>query len=78
VGRLKTCLQCTEAIAEDSTFVKGKISARDRLTLLERLIGEFHEKFYLPLLEKLAYHNFLVVALGKNVSGKYHQKLSDK
>jgi len=74
VGRLKTCLQCTEAIADNSTFVKGKISARDRLTLLERPIGEFHEKFYLPLLEKLAYHNFLVVALGKNVSGKYRQK----
>jgi hypothetical protein len=50
----KVCVQCQ---ADPSPPAKApKVRSRKHLTLLERPIGVFHRDYYLPSLEKLAYH----------------------
>jgi hypothetical protein len=49
---------------------QGKICERKHLTLLERPIGIFMNNYYLPALEKYAYHIHHVRILSKDFCGK--------
>jgi hypothetical protein len=62
----KTCERC-ELLEEGVCKKKGKIATRKELTLLTRPIGEFIVQYYLPGLEKLAYHLPHVKILSKRV-----------
>jgi hypothetical protein len=64
----KYCEQCDNQ-PENTSKKQGKISTRKQLTLLEQPIGVFLKDFYLPGLEKLAYHLPHVIILSKNHCG---------
>jgi hypothetical protein len=71
----KACLPC-ELLVQARTlgFVRGKISVRKKLFKLERSIGEFHRSFYIPSIEKLAYHRSYYRILGKHHVADVRQK----
>jgi hypothetical protein len=64
----KVCLPCENTFQEASTngFQRGKLTIRKKLFKLERSIGEFHRSFYIPSIEKLAYHRSYYRILGKH------------
>jgi hypothetical protein len=60
------CAAC-EAIPEGTK--KGKFRRRKQITLLRRDIQTFFDDFYLPMLEKYAYHRPCFILLGKYETG---------
>eukprot|EP00978_Attheya_sp_CCMP212_P009408 scaffold22285_cov77-Attheya_sp.AAC.1 len=44
----------------------GKLTFRKKLFKLEKKIGEFHEEYYRPSIERLVYHRSYYKILGKN------------
>jgi hypothetical protein len=62
----KYCPSC-DAIAEVPR--KGKIRTRKYLTLLTRSVGTFFKEFYLPMLEKYAFHYSHIRILSKTGCG---------
>jgi hypothetical protein len=62
VLRAKVCNACEELQENEK---KGKLQTRKELTLLCRKIGIFHRDYYLPALEKFAYHTSHVTILSK-------------
>ena len=68
---VKTCEQCTADPPSPSASARKrpKVRSRKHLTLMECAIGTFHTEYYLPSLEKLAYHRPHVKILGKGYCG---------
>jgi hypothetical protein len=56
---------CKANLAGGSTKKPLKVKSRKHLSKKECAIGNFHEKYYLPSLEKLAYHRLHYQILGK-------------
>ena len=63
----KECQQCND---DNLVGKPGKISTRKHLTKKETSIQEFHNQYYLPSLEKYAYHLPHVQVLGKHHCSK--------
>eukprot|EP00978_Attheya_sp_CCMP212_P037520 scaffold177762_cov62-Attheya_sp.AAC.1 len=62
----KTCVFCEQLIQEKtSDFERGRLYEKVKLFAVQRKIGEFHEQFYIKLIEKLAYHRSYYKILGK-------------
>ena len=67
----KLCAQCTARLPPLAATAKpGKVRSRKHLTELCTPIGIFHRDYYLPALDKLAYHRPHCRILGKEHSGK--------
>jgi hypothetical protein len=62
----KSCPSCDMI---EKITAKGKIRTRKYLTLLTRPIGTFHKTFYIPMLEKYAYHYPHIRILSKTGCG---------
>ena len=50
-----------------------KIYTRKELVFMETTISNFHTSFYIPKIQKLAFHIPHVQILGKNQCGEYHR-----
>jgi hypothetical protein len=74
----KNCEQCDNQTESTTNKKQGKISTRKQLTLLERPIGVFLRDFYLPSIEKLAYHLPHVIILSKNHCGAMRRLIFEK
>jgi hypothetical protein len=74
----KNCEQCDNQEENMPNKKKGKVSTRKQLTLLERPIGVFLRDFYLPSIEKLAYHLPHVIILSKNHCGAMRWLIFEK
>jgi hypothetical protein len=62
----KTCVFCEQLIqAKTTDFERGRLYEKVKLFAVQRKIGEFHEQFYIKLIEKLAYHRSYYKILGK-------------
>ena len=66
----KVCNACATDPAPATQKKRPKVSSRKKLTLRECSIGIFHEEYYLPALEKFAYHRPHCRILGKDQCGK--------
>ena len=64
---IKECSKCDTRRTSDKK--PGKFSQRKHLTLLKRRVAVFLNEYYLPLLEKYAYHRAHFVLLGKYETG---------
>jgi hypothetical protein len=72
------CEQCNNQTESMTNKKQGKISTRKQLTLLEQTIGVLIRDFYLPSIEKLAYHLPHVIILSKNHCGDMRQLIFEK
>jgi len=78
----KTCTKCERKKRQNSKFKMGKIRTKKELTRKTTSIGEFHETWFEPAVEALAYHWPHVTMLGKRHCGKcrreaFTQKIRD-
>eukprot|EP00978_Attheya_sp_CCMP212_P013312 scaffold33437_cov68-Attheya_sp.AAC.7 len=62
--RSTTCHTCHTNTEMD--VVPGKLTFGKKLFKLEKKIGEFHEEYYRPSIERLVYHRSYYKILGKN------------
>ena len=66
----KVCPHCVADPAPPTAKKAPKIRSRKHLTDMEETMGVFHRDYYLPSLEKLAYHRPHCRILGKDHCGK--------
>ena len=59
----KICLKCKQDTASEQST---KIYTRKELVMMETTISNFHTSFYIPEIQKLAFHIPLVQVLDKN------------
>ena len=63
----RTCFLCEELIKiKTPDFTRGILHERVKLFSMQRKIGDFHNKFYIKPIEKLAYHRSYYKILGKH------------
>jgi hypothetical protein len=74
----KNCEQCDNQSERTTNKKQGRISTRKQLTLLERPIGVFLSKFYLPCIGKLVYHLPHVIILSKTQCGNMRRLIFEK
>ena len=72
------CMECELYFQDHPKLPKGKIRMRKEQTHLTRPIGIFHKDFFIPLIEKLAYHFPHVIMLGKNFCGRMRKEAFTK
>ena len=58
---------CKQELSQDKAI---KIYTRKELVMLETTISDFHTSFYIPAIQKLAFHIPYVRILGKNHCGE--------
>ena len=56
--------QCKLCEASSGSIVKEKIYTRKELVMIETSIVDFHKRFYIPAIQKLAFHISLVPIIG--------------
>ena len=65
----KVCAECTTDPGPPPPKKQARVSSRKGLTEMQCAIGTFHENYYQPALEKLAYHRQHCRILGKDHCG---------
>ena len=55
-----------------ATVIPAKLYTRKELVMMETSITDFHTNFYIPLIQKLAFHLPHVQIIGTNNCGKTH------
>eukprot|EP00978_Attheya_sp_CCMP212_P041629 scaffold240978_cov74-Attheya_sp.AAC.1 len=59
-------IQFNSHLKQGYCSIHGKLTFRKKLFKLEKKIGEFHEEYYRPSIERLIYHRSYYKILGKN------------
>ena len=62
----KVCMKCND---ETDPSLKGRVYTKKEIVLLGEKISSFHQNYYMPAIEKLAYHLAHVRMLGSNHVG---------
>ena len=64
---IETCDICK---SNDDINLRGRISQRKEMILMKKSFLDFYDNFYIPMLNKYAYHLPHVILLGKNECSK--------